>query len=616
MKKVSKIITLILVVALLCTVLSGCAMFGRNAKNYRATVMANIGSQTITVGSVLDAFNTQYNNYYYYIANGYFTAEQVFEIAVSSLYEQAIKVDAYVSNNDAVTTNTTYANGEYLTADELNFVVTYVKYLIFDNFDSQVESYLSADFEFEAVEEEDTSRDFLEPDEIDGQTYADYVYSQNYVNEEMSDYLKDYYGITDTTTLSGDTKIDSYVFATEEAAKATLDDYNDRLDDDATKLDFATLKANQEKVLKYYGKTIKNSYGIEIEDFIVEQIESMIKSIIVAKYNYNLYKEIQGANKDKTIAALIANADGLKANQSADYILNNNFDSFITALSDTSYIYAVDDTMVQDYIFVKNILVPFTDEQTQYLSNLAQTLGSTESDEYLTAREQLAAEIIADDFTSDKNDDGEYTTKVEGLFKYENGKLAVDTTNSAWGGLLNADGSVAGDDLSAKTANIVGLMKKFNTDTAQHSKVYDYVVRVGNDDHYTQPWVTEFVTAAKEAKALGVGSYSICVSSYGIHIVYYSDDVTVQNFDQSTFDDVLGELDTNLTTTPAYKVFKAYFESQSSTIVNDDLKELRETYYSLYEEGKISATKEFAKFIKDNGLEYTFEDMIAVEEDD
>ncbi|MBO5866691.1 MAG: hypothetical protein J6Q55_01390, partial [Clostridia bacterium] len=112
MKKASKLIVIILVVALMLSVLSGCAMFGKNAEKYRATALVTVGDQSITIGEMLDSFNTYYNNYYYYIAQGYFTTEQVFELAADSLYEQAIKVDAYVSAHDAVTTNKTFKNGE------------------------------------------------------------------------------------------------------------------------------------------------------------------------------------------------------------------------------------------------------------------------------------------------------------------------------------------------------------------------------------------------------------------------------------------------------------------------------------------------------------------------
>ena len=610
MKKAIKLITLVLVVALMFSILSGCAMFGRDAAKYRSTALVNVGSQTITVGEMLDSFNTQYNNYYYYIAQGYFTVEQVFEIAADSLYEQAIKVDSYVSANQPETDNKAYKNGEYLTEEELKFVVRYVKYLVFTNFDNQVESFLANEFKFNAKEAEDTSRDFLEPDDLGGVKYSEYIYNQNFTNEDMDEYLADYYAHLSYADLEKDNKIDGYVFAKEADAQATLDAYNDRLDEEATKLTYATLVETQNKVIRRYQNSIELSYGFDLEAFVKSQVESMIKSIIVAKYNKGIYSKIDGADATKTKEALLANTAGLAANQKADYLLNNSFDSFITALSDSSYLYAVDEATKGNYIFVKNILIPFSTEQTQYLTNIAQTLGGTESTAYIAARLQVATQIVADDFTSEKDADGKYAT-VEGLFEVQGNKLAIKA-GSALAANLAANGEVVAMDGLSKTETIIKLMEKFNTDIGQHSKTYDYVVRVADDENYSQPWVTEFVVAAKEAKATGLNSYSVCVSSYGVHIVYYSADVKAQDFSADAFDGAIngGNIDT---TNPAFKLFKAYFETESTSAVSKDLEALKKAYET---NGKVTATKEFEKFMKDNEIEFTFEDLICTAEEE
>lgn len=611
MKKAIKLITFILVVVMMFSVLSGCAMFGRNTEKYRSTAIAQIGDQTITVGEMLDAFNTQYNNYYYYIAQGYFTAEQVFELAADSLYSQTIKVDAYVQAHPT-SANSDYKNGQYLTETELTFVVRYVKYLMFSNFDTQVENYLAQDFDFAEADsdDEDTSRDFPEYDDLGGVAYSKYVYDQNFVNEDMNEYMSDYYSFINLNDFAKDSKLDAYVFTKEADAQATLDSYNDRLDEeDTTKVTFDQLVATQNKVIRLYQESIKSSYGYDLENFVKGQIESMIKSIIVAKYNYELYSAIDGANATETKNALTANVNGLAANQGADYILNGSFDSTITGLTDSSYLYAVDSAEASKYIFVKNILIPFSTAQKQYLTNLAQTLGGTDTDAYLEARIELAKEIVADDYTSDKDEDGNYTVQVKDLFDVDtDGKLVIKT-GSALATYFNADGSVNAMDGKSKTETIIELMKMYNTDTAQHSATFDYVVRVADDDNYSQPWVTEFVDAAKEAKGNGVNSYALCVSTYGVHIVYYSADVTAQDFD---FDKVVGTDDVD-TTGPAYKLFKTYFETESNTIVSKDLETLKETYET---NGRVVELPEFAKFIKNNGLDYSFEDMICAQDDD
>ncbi len=611
MKKAIKLITFILVVVMMFSVLSGCAMFGRNTEKYRSTAIAQIGDQTITVGEMLDAFNTQYNNYYYYIAQGYFTAEQVFELAADSLYSQTIKVDAYVQAHPTTATSD-YKNGQYLTTDELAFVVRYVKYLMFSNFDTQVESFLADDFDFAEADsdDEDTSRDFPEYDDLGGVAYSKYVYAQNFVNEDMDEYMEDYYGFIDLKDFAKDIKLDAYVFTKEKDAQATLDSYNDRLDEEDTKkVTYEQLVATQNKVVRRYQDSIKRSYGYDLESFVKGQIESMIKSIIVAKYNYELYSTIDGANATETKNALTANVKGLAANQKADYLLNGSFDSTITGLTDSSYLYAVDETEASKYIFVKNILIPFSDAQKQYLTNLAQTLGGTNTDEYLEARRDLVKEIIADKYKSDKDEDGNYyTEQVKELFDVDADGNLVIKSDSELATYLKADGSVTAMDGKSKTETIIELMKMYNTDTAQHSATFDYVVRVEDDDNYSQPWVTEFVDAAKKAKGNGLNSYALCVSTYGVHIVYYSADVTEQTFD---FDKVVGNADAD-TSGATYKLFKSYFETESNSIVSKDLETLKKAYET---NGRVVELPEFAKFIKTNGLDYSFEDMICAEDD-
>ncbi len=102
MKKVSKILTIILVVVLLAGVLSGCSMFTRNTGRYRALVAVTVGQQEITVGKILDSFNNYYNTYSAYIGQG-ITVEWLLQLTMQGLVSQAMKVDAYISSNPAAT---------------------------------------------------------------------------------------------------------------------------------------------------------------------------------------------------------------------------------------------------------------------------------------------------------------------------------------------------------------------------------------------------------------------------------------------------------------------------------------------------------------------------------
>ena len=197
MKRATKVLVLLLIAVFLLGVFSGCGLFGRNTDKYRATTAFTVGDEKITIGKLIDTYNNYYNTYYSYITQGYITADYVLELAMDALYTQYMKVDAY-KNIEGVPTythaGTNFANQEYLSDEEYAFTLRYIKYVIFGGLDSVVESYASADYTLAAEEEEDTSRDFVEYDDLTGcDTYSEYVYMQNFVNEEMDEYFEKYY---------------------------------------------------------------------------------------------------------------------------------------------------------------------------------------------------------------------------------------------------------------------------------------------------------------------------------------------------------------------------------------------------------------------------------------
>src|SRR5699024_9549652 len=129
------------------------------------------------------------------------------------------------------------------------------------------------------------------------------------------------------------------------------------------------------------------------------------------KYDYSVYKAIDGADLQETISQLTSTFEQLKANQTASFNINSNFVSFIEGLTDSSYIYTVPEGY--NYIFVKNILIPFTSEQKTVLSNLQKQLGSDTVPRYIAKRTEFAAEVVAEDFL---HQDGEgENVKVENL---------------------------------------------------------------------------------------------------------------------------------------------------------------------------------------------------------
>ena len=599
MKKASKILTLILVFVLVAGVFSGCAMFTRNVERYRGLVAVTVGDEDITVGKILDTFNNYYNTYYAYLGQG-ITVDYLLQMTMSSLVSQYMKIDSYVKSNADKNTDISpdlidYChNAKYLTQEEMEYVIRYVKYLTFQTFDNSVINQLSANRTIGDEEQPDTSRDFTELDDLEGYNYSEYYYRNRVFSEDADEYFEKNY---DGVTIALNSNVDEYINASDTVLNAILVKLNDRLDEDDEKITLDELKTARESVVKQYRRNVQTTYSISFEQFMINQAADMVASIIVAKYDYSVNKVIDGENLNATLDTLKNNLKLNTDSQEAGFALNDNFVSFIEGLSSSSYIYTVPENYAGQYIYVKNILIPFTDHQKTTLSNLAKQLGGdTKNAKYIEKQNKFAAEVIAEDFT-DKDDEGE-NKKFYNVFKLD------ETTGEL---MFNPEGELSafnGDAMDADT--FIEYMKRFNTDTAQHTAQYDYVVRVGDNlpADYTAKWVTEFVDAANVAWKAGVGHYALAISTYGVHIVYYTADVVAQDID-FTAQSILE------TFKPEYRLFKEYFSSQSSLLLSNNVEEMQKKYL---DEDLIKVNKYFNTFLKDNGFKFDLIEFLTDED--
>ena len=621
MKKASRVLTLILIAVLVLGIFSGCGMFGRNSEKYRSQVVMTVGKEEITAGKFIDTFNNYYNTYGYYVQLGYYSIDDIVELTVSSLVSQFMKVDAYKTSGAQTyqhkwaTSGLSFKNQEYLTPDEMAYTIKYIKYVLFTTLDSLVDGYVAADYDLKAEETEDTSRDFFEYDKLgDYDTYSEYLYMQNFKNEDMDKYLeKNYNGIELTTdNISVDKE---YVYQSAAAAKDRLDALNARLEDDSKQISYDDYKAWQEKALKQYKKSVKNAYDYDLDQLITNQVEDYILSVIVAKYNREIYTQIDNSDDNLKASAkeLQKLYDSLKANQEAGFNVNNNFVSFIEGLTDSTFIYNIPEAYKDSYIYVKNILIPFDDNQTAILSYYEKMGNATDNDEYIKLRNQYAAQIVAEDFLTEKDDDKDENDKIENVFLLQGDKLIVNP-DAVLGEYFKSEGKVEPMEGLSANDTIIELMKRFNTDIGQHSTLYDYVVRIdvdSDDDNYKAPWVQEFVDGAKEAYASASGAdggtYALAVSSYGVHIVYYSGKVVAQdiNFEEMSLEQLMD------TTTPAYRMFKNFFTKKADQLTEADTHALQEAYYP----SKIKATSKFNGFMKDNKFTFDLDAFLDLSKD-
>ena len=381
----------------------------------------------------------------------------------------------------------------------------------------------------------------------------------------------------------------------------------------------------QQKALDQYSDTVKNNYHITLQEFMENQVADMVSSCILALWSYEQYATLD-------ISSTVKNADETLYNeQLTKFAINENFDSFITSLSDSSILYTMPQDMTNKYVFVKNILIPFTSGQSAMLSDYANRFGGTDNEQFEAVRNAIATEIVAEYFYSedydseieeifkntgllidaDEDSDSKYE-KIEGIFTNQGGTLAINE-NGILGQFFGANGEVKAMTGKTKSETIVELMKRFNTDTAQHSTRYDYVVYVGEDwEDYSHSWVKEFYSAVNELGHSGgkfssdnIGKYAMCVSTYGVHIIYVEGFVEDYTYDYTEiWKDANAWKDTS---SLAYVRYKAEFDNQVSLITEKAFNALDAKYIK---DGKLSVTKYFKRFLKDNEFDFDFDKFL------
>ena len=592
MKKFSKIIALTVVAIMLVTMLTGCALFGKNTAKYRALPVLNVGNEEITLGRVVDLFNTYYSSYAQYIQAGYYTYEDVLDMTLDAIYSTYIKVDAYKTAQDVVTYTAAenkyvdeYQDAKYLSQEEMEILVKSVKYSLFAGLDSYVQNFIAIEVGDIHESHEEASRDFVEHDDMMGcATYAEMLYLSNLKDKEADEYFEKF---PLATVLEA--TLEDYVLEVGQA-QARVDDVNERLaeyvedhgeeGDEIPSITEEQYVTYQERALRQYTKSIDANYGFTPAELFVYQVESYIDSVIAMKYDLKVSSTIETSATFKQEVEATFNSN--VATDTANYALNpSNFESFVSSLTNDSVIYSVPSQYADSYIFVKNLLIPFSEKQTAILNNYAAVCGSNTSDEYVAFRTQLAAQIVAKDFNNDE-------AEVEGVFEYVGGEIKLA---GALAQELPNGGTVTNE-------KFMELMLQYNTDTASHANVYDYVVRVGyTPSSFNHSWVPEFVDAANVAYEAGIGHYAIAVSNYGVHVVMYSGNVEAASFDVNKIYD---------TASNEYRVMKQAYSDKLAYLQRKDNEQLDETY-KYAADRKIQTTANFKQLLKILEIEYDFE---------
>ena len=611
-KKIFKITCLVMAIVMMSFVLASCSLFQVNEERYRSETAFEVGDVSVTVGDFADFYaNTmaQYIDYGYDMQTVWDSLGD--QLLLNFIVLNEIKSDpSWVGANQSpygdVASN--YKNAQYLTkSGDMELLLKNVRASLYESLDSLVETELSNAYTFaEATEEEDRPLNVLEPG-VDFVLGAGALAATDF--EDDVEALDEYLDLFRSCQLDDFTSIvNTYVFEeSSEGLEEVLQKLNDRIeqeegveegDEDYKAVSKTEYINAQKSALNSMVRVVDESYyGWTLEQFIDNQLESAILSRLAQEYAEKAYVDIEA----EVLTRLKSKLDELVANKQEYYALYPSaFAEDITSLSDESFLYFVPQQYKNEYAFVKNLLVQFSDEQLEDLAQY-ERFGK-DSAQYKTARLNIASQLAVTDYNSEKVD-GEYS-KVENIFKIENGELVLNETV-----LKTALESMASpSDISQRNIDFDKLIDQYNEDPGMQGTSYDYVLRVKEPDvaETADAWVAEFSLAGRKAIAKGLGSYEIAVTDYGVHIVYFSGYVTADTFD---FDN-----ETELYTpgTATYRFFKAYYDAVKDTLYDRLFEELTEEY----KETKITLNnKVLNKLLKEYGFELNWEHDESSEEE-
>lgn len=228
---------------------------------------------------------------------------------------------------------------------------------------------------------------------------------------------------------------------------------------------------------KLYGDAaIKSQKMTILENYIVEDV-TVSEDEIVAKYNKML------------------------AEQVISFETESNFNT--AATGDDLVLYRANG----NYVYVKHILLPFSDEQTKYLTSYKDI--HTE-DEYLAERNRMVNNIVAYPHV-DGEDDTTRPLTVSQIFTEVRGAMSRASASPY-------DAERTFDD----------LIYKYNTDPGIFGNEKGYAVKYQLDSGENETYMIEFAEAARAFRDEGykVGEIydDFIVTDYGVHIMYYAAD--------------------------------------------------------------------------------------------
>ena len=390
---------------------------------------------------------------------------------------------------------------------------------------------------------------------------------------------------------------------------------------------------------------VENVDNILNYTYFQDNLKSQFESMIVSKYQDSL---ISGVQDKLTDDAVWEQYKVDYENQKALYV--NDYSAYESALSSASDTKFVLYNPFEGYGYVANLLIKFTSEQSSALSEYSAKAGVS-NDDIKAFRAQLATQLYAkdqretwvrlnygtysqngfefgDDYmltefdelrsfvgtvtavdpegTEEENSDGVKETKWT-FSEVTANAIAYDNFVTQYLGLLGMEnkpfesanendryGKIA--DFDKETLNkFRDLMFAFNEDAGGLSYEYGYVYSpITSATQYVSEFAAAAALVVEKAQVEGVGTYTMVITDYGIHVIVCTKLVTEPYDIETDKDAFIADLDDKDTIAYKYKQVKldAVTDDEVSKIANKFINTYRKEKVTYYENTYKDLTEE------------------------
>lgn len=409
MKKGLKLISLIVVLVMLAALFVGCDLFKLNEERYRSQELLTLPKGTVTtLGELIDFMD---NNASSYLGNSQYDKQEVWDYFYSLYINQMLIADDYINSNITKLNNSAeaslYKYGKYLSNEDILYYYNNILLSMFSTLDSEVEAALTEKgftFDTAPTKPKPVKETEIKEDSIYKGSLAKDLTA---INEALTKY--------ETMVLPTTSDFDlGYIFEVgSEKLIKKVSELNKRISSDSdkkvlTQQDYISAQTSTLASLK---RNVNIKYSVTLQQYIINQLQQMFVQEMVNQWTLIRYKELYDSIT-VTNGPLEEYLQALIQAQQEKYSLDpTSFASFATTVSETSFILSIPQIYEGRYAEVSNIVLPFNSEQTAQLAAWKKLNLSTE--EYNKLRENLALQIVAQDFYSELNEDNEFSDVVD-----------------------------------------------------------------------------------------------------------------------------------------------------------------------------------------------------------